>query len=522
MHIKGCLLSLPLHALDEMNDIKLTFKMESDEESRSGRSSDDISIGEEMDSGRTESSDISDDNDNRDSNDDESFSGDGRSIELDLEDNEMEDNGSAMEDDEMEDDDSATEEEMDNGDDESTDNLVNAEHEYEDMIENLSDPDVRLQDLSIETTALLLLILENIDEFCDALSNVDEIFSFSLGSLKDWPKVYVTDNEGAWNTLCTTLQDIQIHRLLFNGQSLSGPVMAKILNSFPQVQEIWLDFPWNTVSGEDMQPLLDILSEHQCEDIEISLCGDHPKFASADEAQHYLSAEPENHLEDGGVLSQLLSFKKLTCVILRRVNLTLEECQAFASILTSKDSTFPQLRLEGCTFQDGGGQYVANAFRSNTSVNSMLHLENVCEDDSFSNALASSLPYNESFSSLYLQGRMRVKAFFNLLRNVALFKKTAITSFVIRDCDELWSELSDEQEQNLLDAFQQNHKIQCLNIDGDEPIRTITRLNEAGRSYLREDANDSEKFIQVLDGVKDDLSCLYLHLRENHVLFYRR
>lgn len=52
-------------------------------------------------------------------------------------------------------------------------------------------------------------------------------------------------------------------------------------------------------------------------------------------------------------------------------------------------------------------------------------------------------------------------------------------------------------------------------------INGIFRLNRAGRSYIFEDAANLSIGIQVLVTVKDNLGCLFLHLRENPLLCRR-
>ena len=45
--------------------------------------------------------------------------------------------------------------------------------------------------------------------------------------------------------------------------------------------------------------------------------------------------------------------------------------------------------------------------------------------------------------------------------------------------------------------------------------RALLRLNRAGRRYVRQDPTNHLECVNVLDAARDDLDCLYLHLREN-------
>jgi hypothetical protein len=46
-------------------------------------------------------------------------------------------------------------------------------------------------------------------------------------------------------------------------------------------------------------------------------------------------------------------------------------------------------------------------------------------------------------------------------------------------------------------------------------VKTFTRLNRAGRIYIKTDPNNKFKGIQVLEQVNNNLDCLYCHLREH-------
>lgn len=60
--------------------------------------------------------------------------------------------------------------------------------------------------------------------------------------------------------------------------------------------------------------------------------------------------------------------------------------------------------------------------------------------------------------------------------------------------------------------------LKCIRFLDAEICQTLTRLNKAGRRYLREDPQSNSKCIAVLAKVKHDLNCLYFHVRENPIL----
>ena len=78
--------------------------------------------------------------------------------------------------------------------------------------------------------------------------------------------------------------------------------------------------------------------------------------------------------------------------------------------------------------------------------------------------------------------------------------------------------LNENDAQMLQRELQQNHTLESIQINRKEHFEEITRLNKAGRRYLSEDSTSNSKCIAVLAKVKNDLDCLYYHLRENPIL----
>ena len=52
-----------------------------------------------------------------------------------------------------------------------------------------------------------------------------------------------------------------------------------------------------------------------------------------------------------------------------------------------------------------------------------------------------------------------------------------------------------------------------IRFGGEYLFETILKLNWAGRRYLKEDATSRSKCIAVLAKVKDDINCLFFHLK---------
>jgi hypothetical protein len=56
----------------------------------------------------------------------------------------------------------------------------------------------------------------------------------------------------------------------------------------------------------------------------------------------------------------------------------------------------------------------------------------------------------------------------------------------------------------------------------DGTVKTILRLNAAGRRYLIKDGSSISKGVDVLSAVSDEIDCVFLHLLENPSLCDRR
>lgn len=176
-------------------------------------------------------------------------------------------------------------------------------------------------------------------------------------------------------------------------------------------------------------------------------------------------------------------------------------------------------------FRDGGGQYIANSLRNNRTVRELQLEENHggFENKAFCEALVESLALNKSITDVQCCGPMKTTTFLNLLQRIARENNTIARIWFSRDPLRV-RQLSRDQERDLLASLRQNYTIESIENASNEAdlrkqIETITRLNQAGRRYLREDANSKSKCIAVLAKVKNNLDCLYFHLRENPIFF---
>ena len=84
-------------------------------------------------------------------------------------------------------------------------------------------------------------------------------------------------------------------------------------------------------------------------------------------------------------------------------------------------------------------------------------------------------------------------------------------------CQE-WCTLSEKDIKELQEDVQQNYSLKSIRVGYAHPFRAVNKLNTFGRSYLQEHATSNSKCIALLAKVKNELDCLYYHLRENPIL----
>jgi hypothetical protein len=83
--------------------------------------------------------------------------------------------------------------------------------------------------------------------------------------------------------------------------------------------------------------------------------------------------------------------------------------------------------------------------------------------------------------------------------------------------------LTDDEAKHLTSVVKKNYGLECLPDLDSGDLRSILRLNRAGRRYLL-DGHESvvSGGVGVLSAVSDHLNCVFLHLLENPSLCNRR
>ena len=364
-------------------------------------------------------------------------------------------------------------------------------------------------------------IFANIDEFCEAVSNAKGIklidFGDGQGDDAEGPKLAITnDNASSWNKLLHTLSNVNsVEEVAVGGYNLSGSLMTRLVNALPQVKSISVFLPWHTLDGEDLRPFVEYLLDHPSKAVD-PLC-----FNAVDNGstQEGLFDGTTNHfLADGGILAQLFRLESVKYLRLHDITFTKAECQVFNSILSSEECKIKNIWVKECSFVGLGGKLFASAISSNESLKT-FNVSDMFEDKAFCKELTSSLALNHSIEDVTFACRWsptvaNLDVVRLMLANLARRNKTIAKIAFIGQ----FFALKENGVQVLQRELQQNHTLESIQISEREQFRVITRLNKAGRRYLSEDSTSNSKCIAVLAKVKNDLDCLYYHLRENPIL----
>jgi hypothetical protein len=422
------------------------------------------------------------------------------------------------------------------GGDDDDDGLfdIATERSYHVLLRQLREHNGEPIRMYIESRNLMLRVLHTVDEFCEALINIDCLNSFTLGGadsddrygeIEVWPKLELDTDalSQAWEKLCRAIHTVcskdNLEDIILGGYLLSGECMARILralqNTGDEIQFIKVLLPVNTISGNDYDSFVQAISYFQRHTLELEICGNIPTSVPSEE--EYLAAEPANRFEEGGTISQFLCcLGDEVSVHLTRVTLDSEECESLAEIIGSSSCSIDGLCLFDCTLP-ANGFCIAEALRRNKTIKWLRVNNGEMEDAVFREAIISSLALNASITSLVLCNDSSPETILDVLRNVAL-TNTTITSFwdmsfpAPRDLMDLYV----EKAQSLLDALRQNYTLEYYG--PNNPFSYLGRLNQCGRRYLENDGASRSKCVALLAKVKDDLNCLFFHLRENPIL----
>lgn len=365
------------------------------------------------------------------------------------------------------------------------------------------------------------LILENIDEFCEALSCAKSLEYIHIGGVdsRDWPKLDAAANAAAWEKLCTALTSIEaIRNVYLGGFFFSGEILARLVGALPSAKHLSVYLPWHTISGADMHSLVEALSNRP-EHTDTLYIANFIESVPIDVRDVYLSGEPTNRLEEGRPISELLRLECFKTIWIKPGDLSLEECKSLGEILSTNSHQATELYLDSCNLVGHGGNLMAEAFRHNTTLKS-LRLNDVSVDKCFWDSLIVSLSLNSSIESLTLNFCGKQSGVVNhvIELTAALARRNgALKTLEISDLDKVCSLLS--RKYGLRQIIEQSYTLEHVKLQGREVFKSILRLNRAGRRYMLDDANSKEKCVAVLGKVSRNVPSLFFHLRENPVLF---
>ena len=397
---------------------------------------------------------------------------------------------------------------------------------YGRLMEVLRRQDRICRKLSIESTGIFLLILDRIDEFCNALSsNKETILVLKICDVYQYrmPTLEITEEKSsAWNEFFEAIHNLHnIKRLDIGICSLSCEIVRRFLESLPTAKCLLaLHFLWFTANDYDTSALIQVLSNQQCEKILLYVKVE--DFESDEQERVAVSATgASNHFADKGLVSRMLDHVHINVTFLSicDIRFSSDDCKSLANIVSS-NTCLETLELYECVFPTDGGRLFAHAL-INTTVRE-LHVQHTIHDGSFCEALLSSVPLNKSIETFSVHYNFKDTSSENFRFDIDLIKNVTSQNGSIRFLtirDTMNHRILDEKDVlELYSAVRESFTLECIDIYGRQPFSDITRLNRAGRRYLLEDAASRLKCISVLAKVKNDLNCLYFHLRENPIV----
>jgi hypothetical protein len=250
--------------------------------------------------------------------------------------------------------------------------------------------------------------------------------------------------------------------------------------------------------------------------LHLEICGDIPTSVPSEE--EYLAAEPANHFEEGGTISQLLfCLGDKVGFHLNRVTLNSQECESLAKTIGSSSCSIDGLCLFDCTLPTNGF-CIAEALRRNKTIKWLVVRNGGMEDTMFREVLVSSLSLNTSVTDLVISNDSSPETVLDVLRNVALTNKT-ITCFRDTSNPSALADLAPEEKNSLLDVLRRNYYLETIEYPvGKRLFPDLGWLNRQGRRYLEDDGASRSKCVALLAKVKEQPSRLFFHLRENPIL----
>ena len=399
---------------------------------------------------------------------------------------------------------------------------ITPEQRYQALLHRLSNNNTWLGGiLRIDHGDVLRLILQNVDRFSQALLGCKQrISSISIADHESVdanrpPIVEVTnENMHAFEKLCAAFAR-RVRIFTMCGSILGCKAMATIVKEMPRISD-WIIYLSSSDAQGDaerdhMIALVEALSNHPCRRVELGLKAKLPIF---------------NGSIDTYVLSRLLSLNRLNVLRLESLHLSLDECNTIATILSSNSFSARNLKIISCTFQDvESGKAFASAIQNAKRIKDLRTCNVIEENEPFAEAFAEALAQNKSIVGFFnYSSAVENRATANLISRVVRRNKTMEYlghQKINRTLPTLDMEtgLSEEECLEIRQALQENYTLEQVIIEKWSTSLDITRLNQAGRRYMLEDAASRSKCIAVLAKVKNHVDSLYFHLRENPVLF---
>lgn len=411
----------------------------------------------------------------------------------------------------------SSEEEFESDDEENADSGFDAVLDdsaiYKKLMDGLEQEEGFGPVLKIETSTDARVMLEHIDSFCTVLSSTKRLPSLQVGdahATESEPKIEIDEeNAAAWDMFFSSFADVEkIDELLIRGFNVSTEVVVQILVSTSHLLGggrfmARLFLPWSS-TGDDLSPLVEAVSDFSCENIGLVLCANDGIPEVTSNVNHF----------DGGNIFNLIHGHPWRFLGLICISFTMDQSKSLGRILSDGTCIAREVVLSRCAFQNNSGEFVAKAIAESTIIQSLMLFGND-NDDSFENSFLQSFPSNASVQELKCLSKISMRHVKTLIQNVARQNYTLKHMQFSSGYD-----LSTTQIQDLKEVISRNYTLEAIGFEYGEvhPFAEILRLNAAGRRYLAEDATSRSKCIAVMAKVKNELDCLYYHMKENPIL----
>lgn len=259
----------------------------------------------------------------------------------------------------------------------------------------------------IDSFKLMDIILDNVDEFCQALADYSEplVIEFELSTnpmSQTIETINISAREEAWQPFLDMIQKLtDIEEIVIGCAFFDVKRTMQLLESLPKTTKlVKVAVKRRTMPSQEMENLFRAIRTCKAEKVAVELDNFRTMMDMAFEHLELFSSFPNVPGEESTV-SQLLHQvgNKLADLGILHTTLTSDDCIALVQHLQTSTCKLERIKMDFCEFPDEGGLLVAKAFSQMTSVTT-LDLSDSFQDEAFRKELIQSLPSNKFLKTL--------------------------------------------------------------------------------------------------------------------------